>query len=81
MLTALVLRNTIASGVLVLGMPLAFASLLTLRYPDRTIEKARVAETPASAAPSLQVAPRKVESLAAHRERKRASISPACQAA
>jgi len=33
MLTAFVLGNAVAGGLLVLGMPLVFGSLLSLRYP------------------------------------------------
>ena len=34
MLTAFVLGSTVAGGVLVLGMPLVFGSLLALRYAE-----------------------------------------------
>lgn len=41
MLTPFVLGTTVAGGILVLGIPLLFSSLLALRYPVRANEMQR----------------------------------------
>jgi hypothetical protein len=86
MLTRFVLGSVVSGGSLIFAMPLAFASLLSLRYPDRRVSAlagradqsagARVDAAVAEPTHSSVVAPERLESLRAARERKATAVLP-----
>jgi hypothetical protein len=69
MLAHLVLGNALAGGTLVMSAPLAFASLLSFRYPDQKARAMPRAEA-VPAVPLVEVMHSDIENLAAHRQRR-----------
>ena len=86
MLTRYVLGSAVSGGFLIVTMPLAFSSLLSLRYPDQRVSAltrradecagGKVHAAVAEPSHSSVVEPERLESLRAVREWKRAAAWP-----
>ena len=77
MLTRFIFGSALSSGFLVLGMPIVFGSLLSLRYPEQRISalNGHASRETALDRPSRRgsvIGPERLVSLRAARERRRA---------
>jgi hypothetical protein len=89
MLTPIILSRAVTGGLLVLGMPVVFGSLLSLHYPGKQVSAAEQREAverdarlrEAAQSPSTVIGPERLESLRASRQRRRAPAADVSRAA